>query len=230
MRDRPPDKPRADREPGAPLAVSRRATPINPMKTSIALILALGLALAGCNKSTRSSNTAATDTTAPASDYTATGNATTGNATNDLNSAANRTANDMRSATNSAANAIGNAANNVGTTARMTEWKLNASDIQADLDNNRDIVRTKTATAGAQTGVTDKSVIDSMVKARLDADSDIAALKLRASADKEGEVTLHGKAHSAEEVGRAIALALDTEGVTKVTSKIKLDKDAKTNR
>ncbi len=194
------------------------------MKTSIALSLALGLVLAGCSKSTRS-NSAANEPNG--SDYTAASNTTATN--NDLNASANRAADDLRNAGNSAASAIGSAANNMSTTARMAEWKLNPSDIQADLDNNKEIVRTKNPEAGAPTGTTDKSVVESMVKSRLQADSDIAALKLRVSADKHGEVTLKGKAHSADEVGRAIALALDTEGVTKVTSKLKIDGAAKTN-
>jgi osmotically-inducible protein OsmY len=194
------------------------------MKTPILFALALGLVVAGCNKSTRSASTTANESTATtSSDYTANNNANANtNANSDLNHDLNRTA-------NSAANAIGNAANNIGASARMAEWHLNASDLQADLDNNKEIIRTKENTSGAATGSSDKSVIESMVKGRLEADSDIAALKLHVSADREGEVTLKGKAHSAEEVGRAIALALDTEGVTKVTSKIKLDKDAKTN-
>lgn len=195
------------------------------MKTSILLTLALGLVLTGCNKSTRSSSTHATDTTAPSSDYTATANSTAANA----NTAANRTADDLRSAGNSAANAIGNAASNIGTAARIAEWHLTANDLQADLDNNREIVRTKETPAGAPTASSDKSMLESMVKSRLEADSSIAALKLSVDADKGGVINLKGKAMSAEEVGRAIALALDTEGVTKVTSKIKLDKSAKTN-
>ena len=215
-------RPRANRV--SPLR-SVAAQLINPMKTSITLALALGLVLAGCNKSTHS-NSAATESNS--ADYTATANTTTTN--NDLNASANRAAGDLRTAGNSAANAIGSAAANVSTTARMAEWKLNPSDIQADLDNNKEIVRSKNPEAGAPTGTADKSVIESMVNSRLGADSDLAGLKLRVSADKHGEVTLKGKAQSADEVGRAIALALDTEGVTKVTSKIKLDKDAKTNR
>jgi osmotically-inducible protein OsmY len=201
------------------------------MKTSIALSLALGLLLVGCNKSTRSNSAAAESNNA---DYTATANTTATNntttANNDLNNSADRAAGDLRAAGNSAASAIGSAATNVSTTARMAEWKLNPSDIQADLDNNKEIVRSKNPEAGAPTGTADKSVVESMVNSRLNADTDIAALKLHVSADKHGEVTLKGKAHSADEVGRAIALALDTEGVTKVTSKVKLDKDAKTNR
>jgi osmotically-inducible protein OsmY len=191
------------------------------MKKTFLFSLALGLVLAGCNKSTRSS-TASNDTT-PSSDQTAM-NSTTNQ------KPASTAADDMRSAANSASNAIGSAVNSVATTARLTEWKLTPTDIQGDLDNNREIIRTKDNAAGAPTGSNDKKVVESMVKGRLDSDSDLAALKLDVDADRHGAVKLSGKAHTAEEVGKAIALALDTEGVNKVTSKIKLDKDAKTNR
>ncbi|HVU33397.1 MAG TPA: BON domain-containing protein [Opitutaceae bacterium] len=202
------------------------------MKTSTLSILAVAaLVLAGCNRSTKSSNTAASDST-PNADYTATASTQTSSAaaTDSLNTAASNTADSLRNAGNSAENALGNAASNVATTARMTEWKLNSADIQGDLDANKNIVRTKDNQPGTATGSTDKSVIESLVKGRLEADSDISALKFRVSADRHGEVTLKGKADSAEQVGRAIALALDTEGVTKVTSKIRLNKDAKTNQ
>ncbi len=194
------------------------------MKTSLLFTLALAVALTGCSKSTRTS-TAETNS-GTTSDYTASTATASTNATN----ATERASTDVSNAANSASNAIGSAATNVATSARMAQWKLTSNDIQADLDNNREIVRTKDVAAGAPTGSTDKSVIESMVKGRLEADSAIAPLKLHVSADRHGEVKLSGKAESAEEVGRAIALALDTEGVTKVTSKIKLDKDAKTNR
>lgn len=203
------------------------------MKTSLLVTAAIAsLALVGCNKSTRSANTAS-DTANANTDYTATHadttspNATVGNSTASANM--DRAANDFHNAANSASAAIGSAATNVATSARVAEWNLRPSDIQSDLDNDRAIVRTKTDNAGAPTGSTDKKVIESMVKARLEADSAIAPLKLDVDANKRGEVKLSGKANSAEEVGRAIALALDTEGVTKVTSKVKLDKDAKVN-
>ena len=112
----------------------------------------------------------------------------------------------------------------------MVEWKLSASDIQADLDNDNPIVRTKDTSAGAPTGKIDKSVVKSAVEGKLAADSDLAPLKLDVDVDRTGEVKLSGKAHSAEQVGKAIASALDTDGVGKVTSKIKLDKDAKMTR
>lgn len=187
---RQPDanRPAAQRSVGAEI--------MNPMKTSFLFGLALALVLAGCSKSTRSSNADTSDGSAMS---------TTANST---------------SLAKSATSAIRNAASDIAIAARMTEWKLNPSDIQPDLDSGRDIVRTKSSPAGAPTGTTDKEAVESMVKGRLAADSAIAALNLKINADRNGEVKLSGKARSAEEVGRAIALALDTEGVTKVSADI----------
>lgn len=185
------------------------------MKTSVLFAVTLSaLVLAGCNRSTESNSASDTPGT---SDYTAT---TGGNVT--ATASTNSMSNDMSNAATSASQALGSAATNVATTARMAEWHLNPSDIQSDLNQNRPIVRTKEAEAGAPTGSTDKDVITSMVKGRLAADTQIAALKLDVDANKKGEVKLSGKADNAGEVGKAIALALDTQGVTKVTSKIKL--------
>jgi osmotically-inducible protein OsmY len=85
-------------------------------------------------------------------------------------------------------------------------------------------VRSKEAAAGAPTGNTEDTVLKTMVEGKLKADSEVssAAAKIQVAA-KSGEVTLSGSAPSADAVGRAIALALDTSGVTKVTSNLKLD-------
>ena len=61
----------------------------------------------------------------------------------------------------------------------------------------------------------------SAVEGRIKADSELANLKLDVNAKANGEIQLEGKAQNADQVGKAIALALDTDGVTKVTSKIK---------
>ena len=83
------------------------------------------------------------------------------------------------------------------------------------------IVRTKDTVVGAPTGSTDDEVIKTMVKGKIQADSETA----RASIDvdgKNGEVMLKGSADSASTLGRAMALALDTQGVTKVSSDVKV--------
>jgi osmotically-inducible protein OsmY len=83
------------------------------------------------------------------------------------------------------------------------------------------IVRTKDNIVGAPTGSTDDSVIETMVKGKLQADSQVSSAQIEVSA-KNGEVTLKGSASDANQIGRAIALALDTQGVTKVSSDIKV--------
>lgn len=108
----------------------------------------------------------------------------------------------------------------------MTEWRLGDAEIQADLDRGVAIVRTKDNVVGAPTGNTDDSVVETMVKGKLQADADTSKATIDVKA-KNGEVTLDGNADSAHVVGRAMALALDTQGVSKVSSNIKVDAKAK---
>ena len=174
----------------------------------------VGLALAGCNKSTRQATTSA-DTNR---DYTAATPTT-----------ADKMAQDVRSGVNAASSAISNAAGSVATTARMTEWKLNASDIQADLDAKREIVRTKTTT-GTPAASMDKSTLKAAVEGRIKADSELAGFKVDVDPGSNGEINLDGEVNNAALVGKAIALALDTDGVNKVKSKIKVDAKARADR
>jgi len=111
-------------------------------------------------------------------------------------------------------------------TTRITEWRLGDAELQADLDRGVTIVRTKDSVVGAPTGNTDDDVIETMVKGKLQADADVAKAMIDVDA-KNGEVTLKGSAESASQVGRAIALALDTQGVTKVSSDVKVNAKAK---
>jgi osmotically-inducible protein OsmY len=60
-----------------------------------------------------------------------------------------------------------------------------------------------------------------MVRGKLKADSETSKGQFEIDA-KNGEVMLRGTADSAAIVGRAIALALDTQGVTKVSSDAKV--------
>lgn len=205
-------------------------------KTLLYSSIVIGLVLAGCNKSTRTS-TAANDPQAPTPDYSATSstaattNRTVGDrvetagrtAANDISRAAESTGDALERAGRKTANAMSNMAHDVS--ARVTEWKLSNSDLQADIAAKRDIVRTKT-NAGTPVGNIDKSALKAAVETRVRSDSQLAPFKLDVEIDHQTEVVLTGKARTADEIGRAIALALDTDGVTKVTSKIKLDKDA----
>lgn len=185
--------------------------------------LLAGLALAGCNKSTKS-DTVATDYPAATPATTTT---TADTAAARMENAARNTGNAIERAGERTANAMSNMAHDVSV--KLTEWRLSAREIEADIAADRPIVRSRT-NAGAPTGNTDKSALQSAVEAKIKADSELANLKLDINADRAGEIQLEGKALTADQVGKAIALALDTEGVSKVTSKIKLDKDAVKNR
>jgi osmotically-inducible protein OsmY len=106
-------------------------------------------------------------------------------------------------------------------TTRITEWRLGPAEIQSDLDRGVTIVRTKDTAAGAPTGAMDDQVLETMVKGKIQADSETAKATIEVDASN-GEVMLKGTADDAKAVGRAMALALDTRGVTKVSSDIKV--------
>jgi osmotically-inducible protein OsmY len=65
-----------------------------------------------------------------------------------------------------------------------------------------------------------------MVKGKLQADSQTSKAMIEVDAEN-GAVTLKGSADSATIVGRAIALALDTQGVSKVSSEVKVSAQSK---
>ncbi len=193
------------------------------MKKSLILVsVGAALALAGCSKSTRS-DTVATDTTVtPPAQTTTVGqkvdNATarTGEAVADAGRAiqrgADNTADAMRRGTNEMS-------------AEWREWKLSNTDLDADLRANKPIIRTRPIPMGAPAGAVNvnKSQIKDNVKANVAKHA--AAIKdLDVEIDNETEVVLTGRTMTVDEVGKAIGSALSTAGVTKVTSKIKLDK------
>jgi hypothetical protein len=212
--------------------------------------LVAGIALTGCNKSTRTSTAdttspyGTTDTTA-ATTTTTTTPTTTDTVGASLDRAGDRVADASRNAADNVRDATRNAADNVrdasrsaaasmreagrDISAKMTEWRLSASDIEADVQANRNIVRTRTD-ATAPTGKIDEDTLESAIKGRLHADSKLADLKFDVNANGKGEVELEGKARSTEQIAHAMAVALSSDNVTKVTSKIKLDPDAGANR
>jgi hypothetical protein len=256
-----------------PPAVSRQTNSDIPMKKTLLFsTLAVGIALTGCGRDTRTS-TAPTDTTTTTTDTT-TGTTTTAGTTTTVDPYAARTdaaardvASDVRTGTSNAAaatreagrdvadatrevgrdmreagreagqevrefgrdasNALARAGENIE--AKFDEWKLNAQDIEADLTADRPIVRTRTD-GSTPTGEIDRSTLKNAVEGRIKADSQLANLKLDVDAKRGGEIEIDGKAQNAQQVARAMALALGTDGVVKVTSKVKLDEDAVRNR
>ncbi len=101
---------------------------------------------------------------------------------------------------------------------KLVDWKLMPSDIKTDFEKGGRVVRDKTGPAMTKTGeVFDNARIVTVINGKLVADSQLSAIKINVDADN-GVVTLKGTVKSADLIGRAIALALDTDGVTQVVS------------
>lgn len=106
---------------------------------------------------------------------------------------------------------------------KLVEWKLTPADIKADLEKTGRVVRDKTVAAGEKVGgALDNARLVTVINGKYIADKDLSARKINVDADS-GVVTLNGTAGSAELIGRAIALAINTEGVTQVISLLKVD-------
>lgn len=185
--------------------------------------LVAGLALTGCNKSTRTSTADTTVPPAPASD---TVGAKIDRAGDRVADATRNAADNVRDVARDAAASMRQAGQDLST--RMTEWKLNSSDIEADVLAKRDVVRTRTD-ALTPTGNIDKGTLEKSIKGQLHSDPMLADLKFDVNANSKGEVELEGKARTTDQIAHAMAVALNHDGVAKVTSKIKLDPDAGSN-
>jgi hypothetical protein len=102
----------------------------------------------------------------------------------------------------------------------LVEWKLAPDDIRSELQTTGRVVRSRTIGADEPTGPMDDIVIDS-VQGTLQDHLDLAALRIKVEASK-GVVTLSGTAQSLGQIGEAVALTLETKGVSKTISQIKL--------
>lgn len=212
------------------------------MKTTLLFTtLVAGLALAGCNKT--NTRTATADTTPPTTDTTAartTSTSSTTPATTDtVGAKIDRAGDRMADATRSAADSVRDASRDAAASlrgaghdlsARMTEWRLSKTDIEADVMADRPVVRTRSDVVATSTGKVDDDTLEKAIKGRLQSDSSLANLKFDVNANKKGEVELEGKAQTTDQIAQAMAIALDNDGVTKVTSKVKLDPNAGTRR
>ncbi|HWA09827.1 MAG TPA: BON domain-containing protein [Opitutaceae bacterium] len=168
------------------------------MKTILILAGATALLCTGCNKADNSSSLA-----------------------QKTDSAMQKTENAVSNAADKTKDAAVDAKNAIS--AKLTEWKLTPSDIKADLDKSGRVVRDKTMAAGEKVGgALDNARIVTVINAKYVADSDLSALKINVDADN-GVVTLNGTVRSADFIGKAIALALDTDGVRQVISLLRVE-------
>jgi osmotically-inducible protein OsmY len=99
---------------------------------------------------------------------------------------------------------------------KLTEWHLTPDDIKNDLAKTGQVVRTKAQAVGEK--IADGRIV-TVIKAKYVLDHDLSAIDISVESN-DGQVDLGGTVASPELIGKAIALALDTDGVRGVTSKI----------
>lgn len=106
--------------------------------------------------------------------------------------------------------------------AKLEVLELKSEQIQKEIAEKGKIVRRKARDLGET--VADAAIdvsLTTTIKAKLAADPDLSALNISVSTTA-GRVTLSGTVASFEEMGKAIALALETEGVREVVSTLQV--------
>lgn len=105
---------------------------------------------------------------------------------------------------------------------KLREWRLAPDDIRRELDRAGEVIRRESRALGDRLGgATLDARIVTVIKARYTLDRELSAWDI-AVASNQGHVTLSGTVNSPELIGRAIVLALDTEGVVDVVSSLRV--------
>ena len=110
---------------------------------------------------------------------------------------------------------------------KIRDFHLRPEDIKDELARTGRIVRREASAAGrAIADATADARITAAIKAKLVASRDLSALNISVNTTA-GVVTLSGTVSSPEHVGKAILLALETEGVREAVSTLQVKPKAK---
>ena len=104
--------------------------------------------------------------------------------------------------------------------AKLETLDLRSDQIKDELARTGKIVRRKTHDLGEQVAdaATDARIVTA-IKAKYAADADLSVWSISVSSDQ-GRVALSGTISAEENIGKAVALALETDGVRDVTSTV----------
>ena len=105
---------------------------------------------------------------------------------------------------------------------KLAAWHLTGDDIKDELAKGNKVVRRQVSEIGSSIAdATADARITAAIKAKLVKDPDLSALGISVNTT-EGRVTLSGTVFSTQNIGKAMALALDTEGVREVVSTLQV--------
>lgn len=99
---------------------------------------------------------------------------------------------------------------------KIQQWHLTPEDIRADLAKTGQVVRDNSREAGSRI---DDAYLATLIKGKYVLDKDLKAFDIHIECHN-GYVTLTGTVPSEALVGKAVVLALDTNGVRNVTAKL----------
>jgi len=106
---------------------------------------------------------------------------------------------------------------------------LRSDDIKEDLARTGQVVRRKAREVGqAIADNTADARITATIKGKLVANRDLSAMSISVNTTS-GVVTLSGSVSSPEDIGKAVLLAMETDGVREVISSLQVKKVAKAN-
>ena len=106
--------------------------------------------------------------------------------------------------------------------AKLEALNLRSEDIKADLARTGTVIRRKARDLGAAVAdATADARITAAIKAKFVADRDLPALSISVNTTA-GHVTLSGKVSSPEQIGKAILLAMEMDGVHDVVSTLQV--------
>jgi len=106
--------------------------------------------------------------------------------------------------------------------AKLTAWHLTGDDIEKELTDTGKVVRHQMSDFGAAVAdAASDAKITGKIKGKYALDKEISALGISVSTT-DGRVTLSGNVTSSKLIGKAIMLALETDGVREVSSTLKV--------
>lgn len=109
--------------------------------------------------------------------------------------------------------------------AKLEVLELQADRIQKEMSEKGRVVRRKASELGERVADAAADVrTTTVIKAKLASDADLSALAISVSTT-DGVVTLSGKVAEPELVGKAMLLALETEGVSQVVSTLQVSRE-----
>ena len=121
-----------------------------------------------------------------------------------------------------AADSVIHGAEKVKEAIKDTVAEIRTEDIRKELEKTSMVVREKATKAGnILSGAAANTRISTTIKAKLITEPTLSALTINVDTT-DGLVTLSGTASSHEQIAKAVRIALDTEGVTKVISTLQV--------